>query len=60
MDARTFDAQQTIRVGPADQDTPITGLTFSQDSQKLFVGMWKCDNDWDMMTDYAYIGHRCR
>lgn len=38
MDARTFDAQQTIRVGPAEQDTPITGLTFSQDSQKLFVG----------------------
>ncbi|KAJ8659628.1 hypothetical protein O0I10_004607 [Lichtheimia ornata] len=39
VDARTFDAQQTIRVGPAEQDTPITGLTFSQDSQKLFVGV---------------------
>ncbi|KAI9321635.1 WD40-repeat-containing domain protein [Dichotomocladium elegans] len=39
VDARTFDAQQTLRVGPAGQDTPITGLTFSQDSENMFVGL---------------------
>lgn len=38
VDARTFDGQQTLRVGPVGQDTPITGLTFAHDSQKMFVG----------------------
>ncbi|KAI8372736.1 WD40-repeat-containing domain protein [Radiomyces spectabilis] len=39
IDARTFDAMQTIRVGPAAYDTPITGLSFSPDSQSMFVGL---------------------
>lgn len=39
VDARTFDGQQTLRVGSAGHDTPITGLCFSNDSQKMFVGM---------------------
>lgn len=38
VDARTFDGQQTLRVGSAGHDTPITGLCFSNDSQKMFVG----------------------
>jgi WD40 repeat protein len=38
VDARTFDGQQTVRVGSAGHDTPITGLCFSNDSQKMFVG----------------------
>ncbi|KAI8876351.1 WD40 repeat-like protein [Backusella circina FSU 941] len=39
VDARTFDAQQTLRVGSAAHDTPITGLCFSNDSKKMFVGL---------------------
>lgn len=38
VDARTFDGQQTLRVGSVGHDTPITGLCFSNDSQKMFVG----------------------
>lgn len=33
--------KQTIRVGPAGLDTPITGLAFSQDSQRMYVGKFK-------------------
>ncbi|KAI8072404.1 WD40-repeat-containing domain protein [Gongronella butleri] len=39
IDARTFDSQQTLRVGTAGHDTPITGLAFSPDSQNMFVGL---------------------
>ncbi|SAM01661.1 hypothetical protein [Absidia glauca] len=39
IDARTFDTQQTLRVGPATRDTPITGLSFSPDSHRMFVGL---------------------
>ncbi|KAI8341738.1 WD40-repeat-containing domain protein [Chlamydoabsidia padenii] len=39
IDARTFDTQQTLRVGPAGFDTPITGLSFSPDSRSMFVGL---------------------
>ncbi|KAI9304674.1 WD40-repeat-containing domain protein [Cunninghamella echinulata] len=39
IDARTFDNQQTLRVGPAGHDTPITGLAFSPDSHSMFVGL---------------------
>ncbi|KAI8342154.1 WD40-repeat-containing domain protein [Chlamydoabsidia padenii] len=39
IDARTFDTQQILRVGPANRDTSITGLSFSPDSHKMFVGL---------------------
>lgn len=38
VDARTFESQQTIRVGSNQHDTPITGLSFSNDSKRMFVG----------------------
>ncbi|KAI8142804.1 WD40-repeat-containing domain protein [Fennellomyces sp. T-0311] len=50
VDARTFDTQQTIRVGPAGQDTPITGLEFSRDSQKMFVGVDNAILEYDIDT----------
>ncbi|KAI7847217.1 WD40-repeat-containing domain protein [Circinella umbellata] len=50
VDARSFDTQQTIRVGPAGQDTPITGLEFSQDSQKMFVGVDNAILEYDIDT----------
>ncbi|KAL0083395.1 WD40-repeat-containing domain protein, partial [Phycomyces blakesleeanus] len=39
IDARTFNAQETIRVGSSGVDTPITGLAFSPNSHSMFVGM---------------------
>ncbi|SAM09619.1 hypothetical protein [Absidia glauca] len=39
IDARTFNTQQTLRVGGAGLDTPITGLAFSPNSHSMFVGL---------------------
>ncbi|KAI8646240.1 WD40-repeat-containing domain protein [Parasitella parasitica] len=50
VDARTFDGQQTLRVGPVGHDTPITGLTFSNDSQKMFVGLENAILDFNIDT----------
>jgi WD40 repeat protein len=40
IDARTFDGQQTLRIGSNRYDTPITGLSFSVDSKNMFVGKY--------------------
>lgn len=39
VDARTFESQQSIRVAPQGIDVHITGLTFSPDSDSIFVGV---------------------
>ncbi|KAI9472418.1 MAG: WD40-repeat-containing domain protein [Benjaminiella poitrasii] len=50
IDARTFNSQQTIRVGSPGHDTPITGLCFSNDSQKMFVGLENAILDFNIDT----------
>lgn len=50
VDARTFNEQQTIRVATTGQDVPITGLTFSNDSKKMFVGLESAILDFDVDT----------
>ncbi|ORX46966.1 WD40 repeat-like protein [Hesseltinella vesiculosa] len=50
IDARTFDLQQTLRVGPAAHDTPITGLAFSPSSQSMFVGLENVILEYDIDT----------
>ncbi|KAI8075867.1 WD40-repeat-containing domain protein [Gilbertella persicaria] len=50
IDARTFDGQQTVRVGSDGNDTPITGLCFSLDSQKMFVGLENAVLDFNIDT----------
>ena len=39
IDARTFASQQVIRVAPQGTDLNITGLSFSPDSDSIFVGI---------------------
>jgi WD40 repeat protein len=39
VDARTFDVQQSVRVAPAGLDMHLSGLTFSPDSDSIFVGV---------------------
>lgn len=39
VDARTFDSQQSIRVAPQGMDLHLTGLTFSPESDSIFVGI---------------------
>ena len=39
IDARTFESQQSIRVAPQGVDIHLTGLTFSPDSDSIFVGV---------------------
>ena len=39
VDARTFDCQQSIRVAPPGMDLHLTGLSFSPDSDSIFVGI---------------------
>ncbi|CEG72923.1 hypothetical protein RMATCC62417_08401 [Rhizopus microsporus] len=50
IDARTFDGQQTLRVGSAGHDTPITGLCFSADSKKMFIGLENAVLDFNVDT----------
>ncbi|RCH84383.1 hypothetical protein CU098_006625 [Rhizopus stolonifer] len=40
VDARTFDEQQTLKIASTIYDAPLTGLCFSSDSSRMFVG--KC------------------
>jgi hypothetical protein len=56
VDARTFDSQQTLRVGSAVSDTPITGLCFSNDSKKMFVGKFFFFVIQSFVTFYYQIG----
>jgi WD40 repeat protein len=39
VDARTFESQQSIRVAPQGMDLHLTGLSFSPDSDSIFVGI---------------------
>jgi WD40 repeat protein len=39
VDARTFECQQSIRVAPQGIDLHLTGLSFSPDSDSIFVGI---------------------
>lgn len=50
IDARTLNGQQTLRVGSLGQDTPITGLCFSNNSQKMFVGLENAILDFNIDT----------
>ncbi|KAI9276614.1 WD40-repeat-containing domain protein [Sporodiniella umbellata] len=50
VDARTFEGQQTLRIGTSEYDTPITGLCFSVDSKKMFVGLEDAVLDFDIDT----------
>ncbi|KAI8993154.1 WD40-repeat-containing domain protein [Pilobolus umbonatus] len=50
VDARTFDGQQTVRIGSATNDVPITGLCFSHDSTKMFVGLENALLNFDIDT----------
>ncbi|KAI8352902.1 WD40-repeat-containing domain protein [Blakeslea trispora] len=50
VDARTFDNQQTVRIGSEGYDVPITGLCFSLDSQKMFVGLENAILDFSVDT----------
>ena len=38
VDARTFNEKQIIRIAPEDQDLHISGIAFSPDSQRCFIG----------------------
>ncbi|KAG0736951.1 hypothetical protein G6F23_010641 [Rhizopus arrhizus] len=38
VDARTFDGKQTIKILSTAYDAPLSGLCFSTDSSKMFVG----------------------
>jgi hypothetical protein len=50
IDARTFDGQQTLRIGSNRYDTPITGLSFSVDSKNMFVGLENSILDFNIDT----------
>jgi len=50
VDARTFNDQQTLRIGSASLDVPITGLCFSNDSKKMFIGLENALLDFDIDT----------
>lgn len=39
VDARTFNDRQSIRVSPLGSDQHISGISFSPESQSLFVGL---------------------
>ncbi|KAI8137129.1 WD40-repeat-containing domain protein [Fennellomyces sp. T-0311] len=39
VDTRTFESRQVIRLGPADRDAHIAGITFSSDNRSIFVGL---------------------
>lgn len=39
VDARTFDSQQSVKVAPLGMDLHLTGLSFSPDSDSIFVGI---------------------
>jgi uncharacterized protein YjiK len=40
VDARTFNERQVVRVSPQGSDQHISGISFSPDSQSLFVGIF--------------------
>lgn len=39
IDTRTFETRQIVRLGSADRDVHIAGLTFSADGESIFVGV---------------------
>jgi WD40 repeat protein len=39
VDARSFHEKQTIRVSPEGSDQHISGIAFSPDSKRVFVGI---------------------
>ena len=41
VDARTFNERQIIRIAPDDHDLHISGICFSQDSKRCYIGIFK-------------------
>ncbi|OZJ03568.1 hypothetical protein BZG36_03091 [Bifiguratus adelaidae] len=52
VDARTFNAQQSIRVAPDESslDVNISGLSFTPDSRRLFVGLEHAVHEYELDT----------
>ncbi|CAO3666756.1 unnamed protein product [Rhizopus stolonifer] len=50
IDARTFDERQTLKIVSTIYDAPLTGLCFSADSSKMFVGLDNVILDFQIYT----------
>lgn len=50
VDARTFEARDTIRIGQPVSEINLTGLAFSPDSRSVFVGTEQVLLQYDVNT----------